>query len=111
MRQERQPCVYLLTNGLYGAIYIGVTSDLLGRLVQHREGLISGFTSRFKIHRLVHFEIFDTMESAIAREKQFKNWRRQWKINPINSGNPQWVDLAVGFGLPPLARSGRTNGS
>jgi putative endonuclease len=111
MREERQPCVYLLSNRHYGAIYIGVTSNLLQRLVQHREGLLPGFTTRYKVHRLVHFEMFGEMEPAILREKQLKNWHRQWKINLINAENPHWVDLAVGFGLPPLGSTSRRNGS
>ena len=111
MRQERNPCVYILANGHYGAIYIGVTSNLLQRLVQHREGLLPGFTRRYKVHRLVHFEMFGDMERAIVREKQFKNWRRQWKINFINEVNPEWRDLAVGLGLSPLAPRERWNGS
>jgi putative endonuclease len=111
MREERNPCVYLLSNGYYGAIYIGVTSNLLQRLVQHREGLLPGFTSRYKVFRLVHFEIFSDMEHAIAREKQLKNWRRQWKINLINAENPEWRDLAVGLGLEPIAPRGRKDGS
>jgi putative endonuclease len=111
MREERNPCVYLLSNGYYGAIYIGVTSNLLQRLVQHREGMFGGFTSRYKVHRLVHFEMFGDMERAILREKQLKNWHRQWKINLINAENPEWRDLAVGLGLPPLAPSKRPNGS
>nr|WP_166178891.1 GIY-YIG nuclease family protein [Altererythrobacter segetis] len=111
MRQERDPCVYLLSNGYYGAIYIGVTSNLLQRLVQHREGLLTGFTKRYKVHRLVHFEMFGDMERAILREKQLKRWHRQWKINLINAANPEWKDLAVGLGLPPLAPGKRHNGS
>src|SRR5688572_33178724 len=111
MRQERNPCVYILANGRYGALYIGVTSNLLQRLVQHREGLLPGFTSRYKVHRLVHFEMFGDMERAIAREKQLKNWHRQWKINLINAENPEWRDLAVGLGLPSLAPRRRRNGS
>ena len=111
MRFERNPCVYLLANGHYGAIYIGVTSDLLKRLAQHREGLIPGFTTRYKVHRLVHFEMFGDMERAIVREKRVKNWRRQWKINLINAENPEWRDLAVGLGLPPLDPHGGRNGS
>jgi putative endonuclease len=102
MRFERNPCVYLLASGHYGTLYTGVTSDLLQRLVQHRDGLLPGFTTRYKVHRLVHFEMFGDMERAIVREKQIKNWRRQWKINLINAENPEWRDLAVGFGLPPL---------
>jgi putative endonuclease len=65
---ERQPCVYILANGKHGTLYIGVTSNLLGRLHQHREGLIKGFTTRYAIHRLVHYEMADTMGAAITRE-------------------------------------------
>jgi putative endonuclease len=111
MREERNPCVYLLSNRHYGAIYIGVTSNLLQRLVQHREGLLPGFTRRYKVHRLVHFEMFGDMERAILREKQLKNWHRQWKINLINAENPEWRDLAVRLGLPPLAPGKPRNGS
>ena len=108
MRDERNPCVYLLSNRHYGAIYIGVTSNLLQRLAQHREGVLPGFTRRYKVHRLVHFEMFGEMEPTILREKQLKRWHRQWKINLINAENPHWEDLAVGLGLPPLGpRSGR----
>jgi putative endonuclease len=103
MQFERIPCVYLLANGHYGAIYIGVTSDLIGRLWQHRNGVFPGFTKRYKVHRLVHYEVFGEMEPAILREKQLKNWHRQWKINLVNAENPEWVDLAVALGLPPLA--------
>ncbi|HSQ94837.1 MAG TPA: GIY-YIG nuclease family protein [Croceibacterium sp.] len=111
MRYERNPCVYLLSNKHYCAIYIGVTSSLLQRLVQHREGLIPGFTTRYKVHRLVHFEMFGDMQRAILREKQLKRWHRQWKIDLINAENPEWRELAVGLGLPPLdPREGR-NGS
>ena len=108
MRDERNPCVYLLSNRHYGAIYIGVTSNLLQRLAQHREGVLPGFTRRYKFHRLVHFEMFGEMEPAILREKQLKRWHRQWKINMIYDVKPHWEDLAVGLGLPPLGpRSGR----
>ena len=102
MRREREPCVYILASGHYGTLYTGVTSSLLQRLVQHREGVLPGFTSRYRVHRLVHFEMFGDMELAITREKQIKNWRRQWKINLIEAENPEWRDLAVGLGLPPL---------
>ncbi len=102
MRQERQPCVYLLGSQPNGTIYIGVTSDLIGRLWQHRSGIVAGFTSRYKIHPLVRYELFGDMEGAILREKQLKRWHRQWKINLIESENRDWHDLAVGLGLPPL---------
>ncbi len=100
---ERQPCVYILASEPHGTLYIGVTSDLIQRLWQHREAQVPGFTSRYKVHRLVRYELFDDMENAIAREKQLKNWQRRWKIELIESENPDWHDLAVGLGLKPLA--------
>lgn len=102
MRQERNPCVYILASGPYGTLYVGVTSDLVARLWQHRESTLPGFTSEYSVHRLVYFEFYGTMDEAIAREKQLKNWHRQWKINQINAENPGWVDLAVSLGLPSL---------
>jgi putative endonuclease len=101
----KQPCVYILASQPYGTLYIGVTSDLPGRLYQHRSGQVKGFTSRYAVYRLVRFEQFETMYEAIAREKQLKRWHRQWKINLIESENPQWVDLAPALGLPPLSSS------
>ena len=98
----KQQCVYILASQPYGTIYIGVTSDLLARVYQHRSGDVKGFTSRYAVHRLVRFEQFETMADAIAREKQLKRWHRQWKINLIESENPQWADLAPALGLPPL---------
>ena len=77
----RQPCCYMLASIMRGTIYIGVTSDLPARLYQPRPNLIDGFTSRYGVHRLVRYEMFDTMYDAIAREKQLKRWHRQWKIN------------------------------
>ncbi len=104
MRDERHPCVYILASGHYGTLYIGVTSDLIRRLWQHREALLPGFTQRYDIHRLVHFETFGDMERAISREKQLKRWHRQWKINLINDANPEWKDLAVELGFAPMTR-------
>ena len=102
MRHARQPCVYILTSQPHGTLYSGVTSDLMGRLWQHRSGTAEGFTSRYRVRRLVRYEMFGGMERAIAREKQLKRWHRQWKINLIGSENPDWHDLAVGLGLPPV---------
>ena len=99
---DKQPCVYILASGPYGTLYIGVTSDLLGRLYQHRNGVTRGFASRYKIFRLVRFEMFGDMESAILREKQLKRWHRSWKINLIEQDNPHWIDLAIGLGLEPV---------
>ena len=108
---ERQPCVYILASQPYGTLYVGVTSDLMQRLYQQREGITGGFTSRHKVHHLVRFEMFGDMEQAILREKQLKRWHRQWKINLIESENPQWIDLAVGLGFEPLAPRGPKDGS
>jgi len=102
---ERQPCVYILASGRHGTIYIGVTSDLMGRLHQHRGGAIPGFTSRHQVHRLVHYEVADTMEAAIAREKLIKAWRREWKINLIERDNPFWEDRALDLGFPPFRQT------
>ena len=75
--RERHPCVYMLASGFNGTLYVGVTSDLIGRLAQHREGVFKGFTSRHGVTRLVWFEMADTMEAAIAAEKRVKRWRRE----------------------------------
>jgi putative endonuclease len=98
----KQPCVHILASRDRGTLYIGVTSDLLARVYQHRTNQKQGFTSEYAVHRLVRFEMFADMPTAIAREKQLKRWHRQWKINLIESKNPDWVDMAVGLGLPPL---------
>ena len=98
----KQPCVYILSSQTRGTLYIGVTSNLVARIWQHRNGATRGFTSRYRVYRLVRFEMFDDMERAIAREKQLKNWHRQWKINLIEESNPHWADLAVGLGLSSL---------
>ena len=98
----KEPCVYILASKPYGTLYIGVTSNLPGRLMQHRTDAIPGFTKSYSVHSLVRFETCDTMEQAILREKQLKRWHRQWKINLIESENPHWADLAVGLGLPPI---------
>ncbi|MFM5918433.1 MAG: GIY-YIG nuclease family protein [Novosphingobium sp.] len=110
MRQKRIPCVYILASAHYGTLYIGVTSDLIARLWQHRNDALPGFTRKHKIHRLVHFEMLGDMYTAITREKQLKRWHRSWKINLINEANPHWADLAVGLGLPPVAPNVRHNG-
>ena len=99
---ERDPFVYILASGFRGTLYIGVTSDLMGRLWKHRSAAIPGFTTKYSVYRLVHFEAFDDMEAAIAREKQLKRWHRQWKINLIEQGNPRWEDLAIGLGFEAL---------
>ena len=102
MSRERNPCVYNLTSQPRGTLYIGVTSNLEARLWQHREAVTPGFTRRHQIKRLVWFEMHGDMLTAIAREKQLKNWHRPWKVNLIEATNPHWGDLAVGLGFSPL---------
>jgi len=96
--------VYLLANRYRGTIYTGVTSDLLGRVYQHREGVVEGFTSRYDVRRLVWFECHQDIEAAIRREKTIKRWPRQWKFNVIEEANPDWRDLAEDFGFPALEK-------
>lgn len=100
---DRQPCVYILASDHNGTLYIGVTSNLITRLHQHRTADRVGFTARYGIKRLVRFEMFDDMPTAIAREKQLKRWRREWKLNLIEQDNPGWSDLAIGLGFDPVA--------
>lgn len=110
MRDERQPCVYILASQPRGTLYIGVTSNLVARLWEHREGATASFTKQYGAVRLVYFERFEVMASAIAREKQLKRWHRQWKVNLIEGANPDWLDLAIGLGFSPLPSAGRQGG-
>ncbi|PBS11258.1 GIY-YIG nuclease [Lysobacteraceae bacterium NML93-0792] len=89
----RQPAVYLLASGRNGTVYLGVTSNLVRRVWQHRTSAVDGFSARYDVHLLVWFEVHDTMASAIAREKRIKKWRRAWKADLIESANPYWRDL------------------
>jgi putative endonuclease len=91
---ERGGCVYILTNHFHTVLYIGVTSDLYARIIEHRDKLYPGsFTAKFNCNKLVYYEQFSTIEEAIGKEKQLKNWKRAWKINLINCENPNWEDL------------------
>ena len=99
---DRDPFVYIPASGFRGTLYIGVTSNLMARIWEHREGVKSSFARRYGAHLLVHFEPFADMDSAIAREKQLKRWHRQWKINLIEEKNPRWEDLAVALGFEKL---------
>ncbi|WP_368563654.1 GIY-YIG nuclease family protein [Pseudoxanthomonas sp. UTMC 1351] len=91
--QERIPCVYILASGRNGTLYIGVTSNLPSRIWQHRNDQVPGFTRRYRVHTLVWHEAHGSMESAIAREKALKEWKRAWKIQMIEDSNPYWRDL------------------
>ena len=102
MDSDWQPCVYILARASHSTLYTGVTSNLAGRVWQHREGVARGFTQRYAIKRLVWFEVHDTMEQAIVREKRIKRWPRAWKYELIHSVNPTWRDLAEDFGFDPL---------
>jgi putative endonuclease len=85
--------VYILASKRNGTLYIGVTSNLVQRIWQHKEGLVEGFTKKYNIKLLVYFEVHETVESAITREKQMKKWERAWKIKLIERNNPEWRDL------------------
>ena len=90
---NKQPAVYILASKRNGTLYIGVTSDLAKRIWEHKNNMAEGFTKRYGVHRLVWYEVHETMGSAIRREKAIKNWKRIWKINAIELANPQWRDL------------------
>ncbi len=85
--------VYILASKKNGTLYIGVTSNLIKRIWEHKQGLVEGFTKKYNVHRLVYFEETPDIESAIIREKQMKKWKRQWKIELIEEMNPAWDDL------------------
>jgi putative endonuclease len=85
--------VYLLASRKYGTLYIGVTNDLIRRVYEHRSKVVDGFTRRYDVDKLVWFEVYDDVLSAIAREKELKKWRRDWKIRLIEEQNPNWMDL------------------
>ena len=85
--------VYFLTNRPNGILYVGVTSNLIQRVHQHRTGAAAGFTKRYGLKRLVYFEVFDDIRSAIQREHNIKHWSRTWKVRLILENNPEWSDL------------------
>ena len=89
----KQPCVYILSNRRNGTLYVGVTSDLIQRVWQHKNDSAKGFTQKYRVHTLVWYEIHATMDSAIMREKAIKEWKRAWKLELIESFNPEWRDL------------------
>ncbi|HEX7885616.1 MAG TPA: GIY-YIG nuclease family protein [Phenylobacterium sp.] len=106
MRASGPNAVYIMASGRHGTLYIGVTSELIGRVAQHREGMREGFTKRYGVRRLVWFETHDGIVDAIQREKSLKKWKRQWKIELIEESNPDWEDLYPGFFVAegPLSR-------
>jgi putative endonuclease len=89
----KKPCVYILASERFGTLYIGVTSDLIKRIWAHKSDTVEGFTKKYRAHTLVWFEQHEAMDSAISREKALKAWNRDWKLNLIESMNPDWRDL------------------
>ncbi|MBV9889089.1 MAG: GIY-YIG nuclease family protein [Acidobacteria bacterium] len=105
---SRDYCVYILANRSRN-LYTGVASDLERRMIEHRDGLVAGFTTRYRIFRLVYFEVFADVTAAIAREKEIKGWRREKKIRLIERNNPTWADLAES--LPTIYRAKERGGA
>lgn len=89
----KQPCIYIITNQHNTTLYIGVTSNLLHRIYQHKNKLANGFSSKYNLNKLVYFELFEDMENAIYRERRLKKWNRDWKNRLISELNPSWADL------------------
>jgi len=88
---------YILASKKNGTLYVGVTSDLVKRIYEHKNKLVDGFTKKYDVTNLVHYEVFDDPENAILREKRIKEWRRGWKIELIEKNNPEWMDLYEGI--------------
>ena len=89
----KNPCVYILASKWQGTLYVGVTSDIVKRVWEHKNDVVEGFTRKYRVHDLVWFEQHEGMESAILREKAIKEWNRAWKIELIERTNPRWLDL------------------
>jgi len=94
---SRQYFVYILTNKTNRVLYIGVTSNLERRIYEHKNKLVEGFSKKYNLQKLVYYEVTNDVNSAIKREKQLKNWHRQWKTNLVNQFNPEWRDLSEEF--------------
>ena len=93
----KQPCVYIITNKARGTLYIGVTSDLIQRIWQHKQKMIDGFSKQHDLELLVYYEMHEDMLAAITREKQLKKWNRSWKLELIEKMNHDWQDLYWGL--------------
>ncbi|WP_082038299.1 GIY-YIG nuclease family protein [Vibrio jasicida] len=94
---DKTPCVYILTSKNNSVLYIGVTSQLPQRIWQHKNGVVEGFTKKYNVHKLVYFELFEDMVAAINREKQLKQWKREWKLDLVRKTNPDFLDLSNEF--------------
>jgi putative endonuclease len=93
----KQYHVYILASERNGTLYIGVTSDIAKRIHEHKNGMVSGFTSKYGVYKLVYFESTENVMSAITREKNLKKWKREWKLRLIEENNPLWKDLSLEF--------------
>jgi putative endonuclease len=89
--------VYILASQRRGTLYVGVTSDLIKRVYEHKSGLVHGFTKHYGVHRLVYYEMAENAEVALSRERQIKKWKRVWKLKLIEECNPEWKDLYDGL--------------
>ena len=103
-KEEKQYYVYILTNKTNKVLYIGVTNNLTRRMFEHKNKLTEGFSMRYNLDKLVYYEITNDIYSALEREKQLKNWHREWKINLISGFNPTWMDLGFERTKPVLKR-------
>ena len=90
---NKQPAVYILAKKRNGTLYVGVTSDLVKRIWEHKNNIVEGFIKDYNVHQLVWYELHESMESAIIREKRLKDWKRAWKLELIEGKNPDWLDL------------------
>ncbi len=95
MKTIHQYFFYILASKIRGTLYIGITNDLQKRVYEHKKGVNKGFTEKYNISRLVYFETFQNVDEAIAREKNMKKWKRDWKIHLIEKENLKWLDLAI----------------
>lgn len=93
MKEEGAYYVYILASKRNGTLYTGITSDLIKRMYEHQNGLIKGFTQKYNVKNLVYYEVHGDVNYAIKREKNIKDWKRDWKIKLIEENNPEWVDL------------------
>jgi putative endonuclease len=100
MSRSRSYYVCILASSVGGTLYVGVTNNLVRRAYIHREKLVDGFTKKYDVDRLVHFEVFDDIENAIVREKRLKKWNRAWKVRLIEENNPNWDDLYPVIAVP-----------
>jgi putative endonuclease len=98
-KDAKQYYVYILTNKGNTVLYIGVTNNLERRIFEHKNKLVEGFTKKYNLNKLIYYEMTEDINSAIEREKQLKNWHRDWKINLIKRFNPMWKDLGIDIGL------------